>query len=865
MIILSGIIRNDCMRFTIAGIVLLFCSIQICFAQTIVITGKVVDKSDGIPIERALVTVKRTDNNSIVAFSQTSKEGAFEIKKVFNLDECKVEVSCMGYASQEKAPDNNRPMLFEMDEKEIKLREVTITASKIGQKGDTIRYRVSAFSAESDRTIGDVLKKMPGIEVAESGEIKYQGQAINKFYVENSDLLGGRYGLAVNNISHKDVAGVEVMENHQPVRALEDIIVSTQPAINIKLKEDAKSRWAGTIKVGGGIPSLWNTELFAMRFKKKVQSMNTYKGNNVGNIYNDAILFIPPIDFINTRSRDIPTYIDVQPSMAKGIGSNRNRFEKKHNLTSNNLVKVGNSYDLLPEIIASHNRRDSEYNSSTTYFLDGEELAVEEKNEVTNAIEKSIEGKIQLKGNKERFYLNNTTNFIINWNEADMDILGTYPNRQAATITNRTFNNNFSILKRIGNKVISIQSFNGYTEKPQSLIVTKNGKESMRQDVDVSNFHSETSAKYGFILSKFYLDMEGKLLYLNRKMSNTLNTVKDNSQTEKIMTEVKTSIQFKTESFNTTLNIPLFYQHFSAAGVSKNIPGVNPALDIKWDASGKMTFNLHGAYQMELPDERLFYNGNILNNYRMMSAGYINFDTGNSYYTSAGIRYKDVLNLFFADASISLSKSMRNKIFNQSFINDYILNEYIPAHIEDESITIGGSISKSMEGIDGFIMLSPMWSAGRKELMRNEVKLPYNNQLYGLRGQLNLKVIKWCNMDYISSYMYNSFTTEQHGSSSYDRFSQSLAVNFLLLKSLQLKYTLEHYRNELEDGIYKNFVFSDITMSYLLGSRWELSCFVKNIFNEKRYSYFTENELIANKQDFKIRGRDILINVSYRF
>jgi len=67
-------------------------------------------------------------------------------------------------------------------------------------------------------------------------------------------------------ISHKDVASVEIMENHQPVRALEDVIFSGSPAMNIKLKEDAKSRWAGTVKGGGGIPGLWNAEAFAANF-----------------------------------------------------------------------------------------------------------------------------------------------------------------------------------------------------------------------------------------------------------------------------------------------------------------------------------------------------------------------------------------------------------------------------------------------------------------------------------------------------------------------------------------------------------------------------------------------------------------------
>lgn len=70
----------------------------------------------------------------------------------------------------------------------------TGNADRIREQGDTIIYNVGSFAQQQDRSIGDVLKRMPGIDVANHGKIQYQGEDINKFYIEGSDLLGGTLG-----------------------------------------------------------------------------------------------------------------------------------------------------------------------------------------------------------------------------------------------------------------------------------------------------------------------------------------------------------------------------------------------------------------------------------------------------------------------------------------------------------------------------------------------------------------------------------------------------------------------------------------------------------------------------------------------
>ncbi|WP_290388508.1 Plug domain-containing protein [uncultured Duncaniella sp.] len=101
-----------------------------------------------------------------------------------------------------------------VEDRAIELKEVVVKSRKIYSHGDTINYNVGSFLSQSDQSIADVLKKMPGITVSDAGQVSYQGKPIKNFYIEGLDLMKGHYGIATNNIDPNNIATVQVLENH---------------------------------------------------------------------------------------------------------------------------------------------------------------------------------------------------------------------------------------------------------------------------------------------------------------------------------------------------------------------------------------------------------------------------------------------------------------------------------------------------------------------------------------------------------------------------------------------------------------------------------------------------------------------------
>ncbi|MDR1371009.1 MAG: carboxypeptidase-like regulatory domain-containing protein, partial [Dysgonamonadaceae bacterium] len=261
---------------------LIFSSFSI-FAQT-EIKGVITGNENGKALSGISVTVQEKGSSGMLGYSITDEKGNYKLNFKSTSDSVKINFSGFNIKKESGMLRNHsQEFNFHLSSQDINLKEVKITPPKIRQIGDTLNYHVDGYKDENDRTIGDVLKKMPGIEVKESGAILVNNKPINKLYIENMDLLQGRYGIATNNIRANDVSTVQVLENHQPIKALKDKIWSDEAAINLKLKDSAKGTLIANGMLGAGVnPFLWNNELFSMFFTKGKQHVSTYKGNNTG-------------------------------------------------------------------------------------------------------------------------------------------------------------------------------------------------------------------------------------------------------------------------------------------------------------------------------------------------------------------------------------------------------------------------------------------------------------------------------------------------------------------------------------------------------------------------------------------------------
>jgi hypothetical protein len=104
------------------------------------------------------------------------------------------------------------------------LLEVVVRTAKapLSIKGDTIEYNAASFKVPPGSTVEDLLRKLPGIEVDGSGNIKAQGNDVKKVTVDGKTFFGDDPKAATKNLGAETISKFKfLIANLTKLRLLE--------------------------------------------------------------------------------------------------------------------------------------------------------------------------------------------------------------------------------------------------------------------------------------------------------------------------------------------------------------------------------------------------------------------------------------------------------------------------------------------------------------------------------------------------------------------------------------------------------------------------------------------------------------------
>ena len=861
------------MRFNICILAILLSMTG--FAQNSVVERSIsgaISERNGEVVAGANVLVQSADGKRLFSYGSSDGEGRYEVRFRSDADSVRVTVTGFNLAKVSKVvPANIGKLDFVVEYSALKIKEVKVEASAIERKKDTVTYYVANFKDSTDRSIGDVLMKLPGIEVAPSGQIKYQGKSINKFYVEGLDMLGGQYGIATNNIQASDIAKVEVYEDHQPIKVLQDWVASDRAAINLILKSGAKGAWNGVVQAGAGYqPVLWNGEVTPMFFGKNFQTIMTYKTNNTG----DDVA--RELESSMGLGWDAERLTGIQEAGNPPVNERLYLNNNIHSVSINTINKTGEDSDLTVNAYYIHDNRNQAAENRTSYFIPGQTPLDIYENIDAESISDRMQVALQFRNNANKNYLNNRLSFNGCWNRNNGVVAdGNQEISQSHRQPRITIDNDFRMIRRFGKwqvDFVSNTDYNWLTSELQvkpmvfSQFFDEEGNRT-RQHIEAERFRTEnsvsTSYRAGFW--NFYLKggVNAHIENLNTVLSplNDIGSVADSLMNDcrwrRFDVSLQPQVAYSKHSFNMSFVSPLEVAVING----RNHYLARPSVYMNWKISYNLKMSAYGAYNMNLGDLYDSYSGYIMRDYRFASKNEGNSARTGTQNYGLDMSYSNPASALFASADVSYFRSSRSQTVN----NLYEGNSFIAEAIERDNVSSGlsanGRVSKRFSAISTTISLNGGWSRNWSETMVQGEVTPVTMDRYNVGGSLNSNIGSYVIFDYSGSYSVHAV----NGYNSVDpvgTLKQNAALNFVICKRVLMNIGAEHYFCGEIQGNDRNMVFMNASASYKF-QKFEFVLEGRNLLDKRSFSAIEYSDTFCYAYAYELRPLSVMFKVRF--
>lgn len=882
-------------------------------AQT-VIKGHVLD-THGKAVD-AYVTASAKGTSNILGFADTDSKGEYKIVIKSQADSLVISVAGMTIRKQLKAVANRTQQLdFRVMEKEIQLKEATVRAKKITLEGDTLSYRTAAYRQQGDRTIGDVLKRMPGIEVTEKGGIKFNGKSISKFYVEDMDLLQGRYGLVTNNVNAQDVAAVQVLQNHQPVKALQGRMLTDDVAINLKLKNSAKGTVAVNAMAGvGGQQSggwgsgvrplsdgmtaigrnpLWTAELAGMYFAKQRQNMTLYKGNNTG----DDVTQELESHYSAVNSVDLypfcPTGV-IMPAVG-GLPRKRSFDNRSHILTTNHLEKMNRDTELTMNVAYHHDRIRQEGISETDRFVSDYQRLRTGETLISLTNQNNLSANLRYCRNAKDAFTANVVKIDAGWNEDNVSsqlssgLVGiqsvNFGDNQVSQHFHRptlSVSNTLNTIRNYGKQTLDLHFSAGYAQRPNTLTVDVDSLlqgTSARYEQDLisrhiaGNIHTNYALHLGYFSLNYGVVASANLHGIETDLDGFTPPDEAASLRNDLwynVYELTVGQQYKYEQggwrlslgcplnlYTQTLDdhIRLVKQSYTRLLVSPNV-----SASYEWrDWSG----NVNASYYRNVGDPGSIYSGYIMSNYRSFQRSYVDrLSETDRVNAGATLAYRSALNATFVRINANYSRTRDNQIYDYTYHGATSVVQAVDRKTSSDNYSIGFDASKGFDWLQTTIRAFGGYNYSQGERLIDHELYPFHARTISIGAGGTITPLPWFNIVASSGYAWNvSVTDKSNGNlgQTVRNATQRVKFNFYATRQITLTASVEDNYNNLT-AKNRHVWFGDLMAKYKL-KRVDLELQANNLFNQKQYTRVNYNGLDIYSSTSQLRPLSIIMAI----
>jgi hypothetical protein len=876
---------------------LIFCVLWLFFltgyslnAQPI-ITGHIINNTV-LPVASASVTISDTLNGNIIAYAITNTKGEYKIEITSSLKQFVLQVRAFNYATETRnIPNKTAEYNFTLTSKPTELPNVLVKPPPVTKRGDTINYVVSQFADQKDRSIADVLSKIPGIEVQGDGRVLYQGKPIQKYYIEGMDLLEGKYNLANQNLPHASVSSVQVLENHQPIRILDSLVPTDRASLNIKLKSNITATGSGRAGMGAA-PFLWDAGVTPMLFKKRTQFIGSYQANNSGNDVSKQLKTLTLENLMEQLENQSTAGQTLQliDAATPPVSSKRWLDNNVHLLTGNLLTKVNKELELRVNASYLNDAQNRSGKTTTLFYTPQGDVALTE--EIDNRyFTNELNTQFTLQQNTPKGFLKNMLTVNLHENSGRGFINNTGDtNGQRINTPMRQISNQLRWITPIGKQLITLYSLLHYDELPHQLTINPgqfaellNSGEAyalLQQSFGQKHFNTHHYAE----LTKGY-----KKWAITPRVG--LNTTSQHTESDAIIDKTaapayaqndikanytkpyaKATLIYKIPGFDINFSLPVSGHIFQLTDAIKDstqnqqFVTFDPNVYANYTLNAYWRITANAAWQNSFTNFNQIFTGLVTDNYRSIRTNNLPIAQSQAVMASAGLFFRNPIKSVFSHLMYQYQRS-KNPFIAENQINPDGSRAMVILPIENvaNNHSFQAKASKYVSNIKTTFSAGADMGLSQSNQVLDGVLTQSINRYIKPNAKINTRIGTAAAFDYQLDYTLATNELKDKQSNQFNMLSQSLSIHLYPAKNHYLGLMGEHFYNKALDEK-TNIFYPDITYRYTFTKqRIDLQITLTNLLNESSYITTRFTDFYFYQSIFQIRPRQVLASVKFQF
>ena len=859
-------------------VVLLVWNTLVAWGQT-VISGIVCEASSKKALPEVICMITDASGKVMLDYGFSDKEGKYSLRTTHEGDSIVLTCRMMSFRTVVlRLPNHSQTKDVMLLDDDFRLKEVVVKAPPVIQHGDTISYNVSALKSAGDIAIVDVIKKLPGVDVSENGKISYQGKAINKFYIEGMDLLGGKYSLATTSVPVDAVASVQVLENHQPIKTLEETSFSEYAAMNLKLKEGKKLHPVGQATLGGGISDgrfKYSGILYGLMLSEKGQGMLSLKTNNSGTpLANELVEHTYEAGSVfNALSYNPVALVAPSENNLSAMPAQYGVFNESYLGSYNHLFKLSKDWEVKVNGSYVDEQLENRQEETVVYDVLGENPLTIVNNQLANNHHRQGNLSFHATKNGEKQYVNNQFRLSGDWSESMARQEGTNPSLQNFEQPFFLMENKLNFIAKRKSGHYAIRSFLRFQNQPQEVRFNNGDSLVQVQERDKKLFYTvnDIQMSYSFKNSEVSLNAGFKIETNRiRSMMDGVPEYLDDYTTASLWNYLQAGVfvtptyRYNGKGYYLTLGVPLVWQKTDAERKGSDEQSFNhfmaiPTARFYWKLNRFWELMASGSYRRSPTSYENLNDTYYYKNRNLLQRGIDELGTDEDIQSSLNLYYRNAIQAFWGRLNFAYTQSESNLISGYDFVETQPIHTWQQGERSYKLFSARGNVGKILDAIHTNLELNVGYSHSLYSIyQQKDIRDVRSNQGYVMFSS-NTRLATWWDWE----LQWNSSFVHNKGYEIIWNHSMGSSMTFSFGKCSFIP-KLNYVCNQLETGRFKSSVIVDATLRYKQ-QRWSFDILCANLLDTREYSLSLYDGINQYNQLWLLRSRQIMAKVRLMF